>query len=119
MATTQNIQLFHKSPVVAKIAVSYSAEAMADFDIDAVDKFPPDATVTFDLHIDDEDGTKIIDALELDYETASDGEYIGTESPDTQIEKGQRYFWSIKVISVSAITQHFNGFETAVYNPGN
>ena len=118
MPSTPNVQLYHKSPVVAKIALSFSDEAMADFDIDVADKYPPDATVTFDLHINDEFGVKLIDGLVLDYETASDGVYIGTSTPTTEIESRQQYFWSIKVVSASAITQYFNAFEIAKYNKG-
>lgn len=119
MPATPNVKLYHKSPVVAKITLSYSAEAIADYDIDPVDEFPSDATVTFNLHLNSEAGTKVVDALSLDYETGSDGVYIGTaEAPSPAIAKGQKYFWSIKVVSADSIEQHFSGFETARYNHG-
>lgn len=119
MPSTVNVNLYHGSPVVPKIQLNYGADARSDFGIDVADQYPADATVTFDLHIDDEDGAKVVDGLVMSYQAGTDGIYIGTESPSPAIVKGQKYFWSINATSAAAIFQPFHGFETAKYNKGN
>lgn len=114
----ENVSLYRNSPVVAKIALSYSPESQEDFDILPSDIYPSDATVIFNLYINNPSGDKIIDGLICDFEVGSDGVYIGTETPSPEIVDGRKYFWEFFVESSSGIFQTFCGFQEAECNQG-
>lgn len=110
----RQVKLFIDSPVVARIALSYSTEVQ---EVLSKSEFENAATVAFNLY-DTDDVTTLVTSLAIPYVTASSGVYGGITASNPALVLGSTYRYEFIVTAPGAQVQRFGGSKIAERNPG-
>ena len=110
----RQVKLFIGSPVVARIALSYSAEVQ---EVLSKSEFENAATVNFNLY-DTDHVTKLIDTLSCPYIASSNGVYGAISASNPALVLGSEYRYEFIVVAPGSQTQAFGGHKIAERNAG-